>query len=179
VFTNDQFRPTGTRTISPADADIIRQNGLAVVDCSWAALDQVPFAKLPKGGERLLPFLVAGNTVNYGRPYKLNCAEALAAGLWICGLKEDAELVMSHFSYGEEFLRLNEELLEAYSQCKDGDEVIQAQNKYLAEAGAPAESSCDEEAHSSEEESHDSEQDDDEQEEEVLLDALGNMIIKN
>lgn len=166
----------GTRTISPADADIIKQNGLAVVDCSWAALDQVPFAKLPKGGERLLPFLVAGNTVNYGRPYKLNCAEALAAGLWICGLKEDAELVMSHFSYGEEFLRLNEELLDAYSKCKDGDEVIQAQNRYLAQSEASAESSSDD---SSENESDSEHDDSEEEEEEVLLDALGNMIIKN
>lgn len=123
--------PSGTRVISPADASILRDCGLAVVDCSWAQLDAVPFARLPRGNERLLPYLTAANTVNYGRPYKLNCAEALAAGLYICGFREDAQFVMSKFGYGEEFLRLNEELLEIYTTCKDGTEIIRKQNEWL------------------------------------------------
>jgi pre-rRNA-processing protein TSR3 len=123
--------PSGTRVISPADKDIVRQGGLAVVDCSWAELDKVPFAKLPKGNERLLPFLVAANTVNYGKPYKLNCAEALIAGLLICGFRADAEKIMSKFSYGDEFYRLNEALWDIYAGCEDGEQVLKAQNEYL------------------------------------------------
>lgn len=123
--------PSGTRVISPADKEIIKQGGLAVVDCSWAELDKVPFAKLPKGNERLLPFLVAANTVNYGKPYKLNCAEALIAGLLICGYTDDAQKLMDKFSYGEEFYRLNEALWEIYSACEDGEQVLKAQNQYL------------------------------------------------
>jgi pre-rRNA-processing protein TSR3 len=122
--------PSAVRTLSPADTAQI-SSGLAVVDCSWAQLETVPFGKLPRGGERLLPYLVAANTVNYGRPWKLNCAEALAAGLWICGRISDARLVMSKFSYGEEFLRLNKELLEIYAACKDSADVIKKQNEYL------------------------------------------------
>lgn len=123
--------PSGTRVISPADREIVQQGGLAVVDCSWAELDKVPFSKLPRGNERLLPFLVAANTVNYGKPYKLNCAEALIAGLLICGFPEDARKIMAKFSYGDEFYRLNEGLWDAYAACKDGEEVLKVQQSYL------------------------------------------------
>lgn len=133
---NQKFRgiiltPSGTRVVSPADREVMTQAGLAVVDCSWAELEKVPFNKLPKGNERLLPFLVAANTVNYGKPYKLNCAEAFIAGLLICGLKEDAQAIMSKFSYGDEFYRLNSELFDLYAQCSNGEEVLTVQNAYL------------------------------------------------
>ncbi len=133
---NHKFRgiiltPNGTRVISPADREVMTQAGLAVVDCSWAELEKVPFNKLPKGNERLLPFLVAANTVNYGKPYKLNCAEAFIAGLLICGLHDDAQAIMSKFSYGDEFYRLNAELFELYAKCSNGEEIISVQNAYL------------------------------------------------
>lgn len=130
-FSGIILTPTGQRTISAADKDIIKQGGLAVVDCSWAQLEQVPFQRLPKGNECLLPFLVAANSVNYGKPYKLNCAEALAAGLYITGSIEDAKLVMSKFSYGEEFIRLNKELLDLYINGKNSDDIIRIQDEWL------------------------------------------------
>lgn len=127
----------------------------------------------------VVPYLVAANTVNYGRPYKLNCAEALAAGLWICGFPDDAHLVMSKFGYGEEFLRLNADLLEAYAACKDGMEVIEVQNRFL-EGAQHSESETGESDLSSTASSleDDYSTEEEEEEEEQLVDALGNLIVK-
>jgi pre-rRNA-processing protein TSR3 len=123
--------PVGTRTVSPADRDIVAKDGVCVVDCSWAELAAVPFAKLKCSHPRLLPFLVAANPVNYGKPCKLNCAEAYAAALYIAGYPDDAALCMSKFKWGQGFLDLNEELLTMYAACKDGAEVIEVQNAVL------------------------------------------------
>ena len=46
-------RPIATTVVSPADRDIVAKNGLAVVECSWARLDDVPFAKIASPHERL------------------------------------------------------------------------------------------------------------------------------
>jgi pre-rRNA-processing protein TSR3 len=48
-----QHRPRGTQLLSPSDRDIILKGGLAVVECSWARLDEVPFGKIASPHERL------------------------------------------------------------------------------------------------------------------------------
>ena len=83
------------------------------------------------GHHRLLPFLVAANTVNYGKPSKLSCAEAAAATLYICGFVDAAKAVLDEFGWGREFIRLNLELLELYRNCADADEVVKRQNEWL------------------------------------------------
>eukprot|EP01134_Creolimax_fragrantissima_P000342 CFRG0342T1 len=124
--------PVGVATVSPADRDImINGGGVAVVDCSWAQLSSVKFDKIRSPHERLLPYLVAANQVNYGKPCKLNCAEALAACLYICGEPEAADLLMSKFGWGPAFIEINREILDLYSECKDGEEVLQVQKEWL------------------------------------------------
>ncbi|EFJ49150.1 hypothetical protein VOLCADRAFT_32707, partial [Volvox carteri f. nagariensis] len=123
--------PAGQRSVSPEDAALIRSRGLAVVDCSWNRLDDVPFGRIKGAAPRLLPFLVAANPVNYGRPCKLSCAEAFAAALFICGLREEAVAVLSRFKWGHSFFSTNAELLARYGTCATAAAVIAAQNDYL------------------------------------------------
>lgn len=126
--------PNGSESVSPADADILDEHGLSVIDCSWARLAEIPFSQMRSGHHRLLPFLVAANTVNYGKPSKLSCAEAAAATLYICGKVDAAKVILKEFGWGLEFIKLNKELLELYRTSKDAAEVIQRQNEWLAKA---------------------------------------------
>ncbi|KAJ3319954.1 ribosome biogenesis protein tsr3 [Boothiomyces sp. JEL0866] len=125
--------PKGEFSVSPADRDIVIQHGIAVVDCSWARIDEVPFAKIRSPHERLLPYLVAANPVNYGKPYKLNCVEALAACCFITGLDEAGHALLSQFGWGHAFYEINSELFRLYSQCSDSASVVNVQNQYIAD----------------------------------------------
>jgi pre-rRNA-processing protein TSR3 len=106
-FPGVALTPSATDCISPGDYHLIHADGLCVVDCSWNRLDDVPWKKLHSAAPRLLPWMVAANPVNYGKPCKLNCAEALSAGLYISGYREAAELLMNKFKWGHGFITLN------------------------------------------------------------------------
>ncbi|CAH0626899.1 unnamed protein product [Chrysodeixis includens] len=123
--------PVGTQCVSPNDKDIIEKFGLAVIDCSWAKIDETPFGRMKSPHPRLLPFLVAANPINYGKPYQLSCVEALAAAMVITGHKKEAQFYLSKFSWGHSFLELNSEALELYAACTDSKSVLEAQEKYL------------------------------------------------
>lgn len=123
--------PVGKYIVSPEDRPIVAHLGVAVVDCSWAKLDDVPFNKIRGPYERLLPLLYAANPVNYGKPWKLTCAEAIAAALYICGMQKEARYVMSKFKWGDGFFGINEKLLNLYASCKTSDEILTMQNKCL------------------------------------------------
>lgn len=123
--------PNAKAVVSPADRELLEQHGAAVVECSWARVQEVPWGKIGGKCERLLPYLVAANSVNYGRPWRLNCAEALAATFFICGHEDWAHEVLTHFSYGEPFLEINSQLLKRYAACANAEEVKKAEAAWL------------------------------------------------
>ncbi len=101
------------------------------MECSWVRIKEVPWTKIGGKCQRLLPYLVAANPVNYGRPWRLNCVEALAACFYICGHPDWATEVVQHFSYGQPFLDINSQLLRRYAACQNEDEIKRAEETWL------------------------------------------------
>lgn len=124
--------PNASQTLSPADSDIIRENGVAVVECSWARLDEVPFGKLKSPHERLLPYMIATNPVNYGKPMKLNCVEALAAAFYVCSMPAQGRMLLSKFGWGPHFPQINSRWIRAYRGCHTSPEVDELARRMVA-----------------------------------------------
>lgn len=80
----------------------------------------------------LVPYLIAANTVNYGKPWRLNCVEALAACFYICGHEDWAKDVLKNFRYGEAFLEINSQLLKRYAACQTEEDVKRTEEEWLA-----------------------------------------------
>ncbi|KAJ5257088.1 Ribosome biogenesis protein TSR3 [Penicillium angulare] len=124
--------PNAKKVISPADKELMEQHGAAVVECSWVRVKEVPWSRIGGKCERLLPYLIAANTVNYGKPWRLNCVEALAACFCICGHEEWAQEILKNFSYGQAFLDINSELLKRYASCSTEEDVKRTEEEWLA-----------------------------------------------
>jgi pre-rRNA-processing protein TSR3 len=118
--------PTAEQALSPADRFV---KSITALDCSWEVLDtgQVASWRI----RRALPFLVAANPVNFGRPCKLSSVEALAAALFILGERVQAEAILSKVNWGIRFLEVNEEPLALYAKARDSTEVVAIQALYL------------------------------------------------
>ncbi|GAA5970978.1 hypothetical protein JCM11641_004531 [Rhodosporidiobolus odoratus] len=125
--------PKGTQVVCPADKEIVENAGVAVVECSWARLEEIPFHKIKSPHERLLPYLVAANPVNYGKPYKLTCVEAIAAALYITGFDAQAEVLLSKFSWGHSFWEVNGPIIERYRTCSTPESVLEMQEAMILE----------------------------------------------
>ncbi|PKI82379.1 ribosome biogenesis protein tsr3 [Malassezia vespertilionis] len=128
--------PRATKVLSPADAGIVHEHGVAVVECSWARLDEIPFGKIKSPHERLLPRLMATNPVNYGKPFKLNCVEAIAAAFYICGARPLGDQLLSKFAWGENFPALNLGYLARYRRCADAEQIADAADRFAADEEA-------------------------------------------
>ena len=123
--------PYSPKALSIEDKETIMNKGLVGLDCSWKRLDKAPFIIKTGKTSRSLPFLIAANPTNYGKPCILSTAEAIAASFYIIGFKDIAIDIMSQFKWGPHFLTLNEELLEAYYKAKNSLEVVKIQNEYI------------------------------------------------
>lgn len=124
--------PFTSKALSPEDQSMVDQYGIVAIDGSWNQIDSIR-RFFDRGNPRALPFLIAANPVNYGRPTKLNCVEALSAAAWILGDRDLAYSLMEPFRWGTAFFDINYERLEAYAACSDSTQVIEVQAAFLDE----------------------------------------------
>jgi len=99
------LNPFSSTKLSKNDKEIVKQYGLVVIDCSWNRI--LNLKKIPLNNSRKLPSLIAANPVNYGKWEKLSSVEAIAAALYIIGFKEYGDFLLSKFSWGMQFKKIN------------------------------------------------------------------------
>jgi len=115
-----------TSKIRLSRADNIYKNILAM-DVSWENINNYMFRD---ENTRSLPYLLAANPVNYGKPFKLSTVEALAASYYIMGFKDISIKLLEKFSWGLNFIKLNENPLEDYSRARNSDEIYVIESQY-------------------------------------------------
>jgi pre-rRNA-processing protein TSR3 len=125
------LNPFSEKSLSPEDVRIARDHGLVALDCSWKTAEQTFMALEKTSMSRALPFLLAANPVNYGKPFQLSTVEAFAAALYILGEVAYAEEILGIYTWGHRFLELNQEPLEDYRGAKDSSEVIRIMKRYI------------------------------------------------
>ena len=103
---------------------------LVAVDCSWRHRERV-FNALKARRRRRLPYLLAGNPVNYGRPYELTTAEALAAAVYLLGEPQRAQELLDKFKWGPAFLSLNATPLREYASADNVNDVLASERAYI------------------------------------------------
>ncbi len=126
------LNPMAEKALSPEDRERGRHHGILVLDLSWASIERLP--TMPKHtAQRALPYMLAANPVNWGKPMKLSSVEALAASLYILGERKQAETILSKFSWGMNFITLNQEPLDRYAGASSSAEVVEIQSDYVPE----------------------------------------------
>jgi len=125
------LNPFADKSLSREDKKISEKNGILAVDCSWKNAEN-SFDFLDKRCvSRALPFLVASNPVNYGKPFKLTTLEAFSATLYILGEIENAKEILKIYKWGPHFLELNKAPLEDYRKAKNSLEIVAAMHNYI------------------------------------------------
>ncbi len=125
------LNPLAEKSLSKEDLNIAKKGGILALDCSWKNVDK-SFEYLDKKNySRALPFLLAANPVNYGKPFKLTTLEAFSASLYILGEVEHAVELLRLYTWGEQFLNLNREPLEEYREAENSSEIIRIMRQYI------------------------------------------------
>jgi len=123
--------PFAEKSISQEDRPIVLQHGLVALDCSWKTAERTFQSLELRLVPRALPFLLAANPVNYGKPYQLSTLEAFAAALYIVGEVAHAKEIVRIYTWGHRFLELNKEPLEEYRGAQTSAEVVQIMKRYI------------------------------------------------
>jgi len=125
------LEPTSTIPLAPID----KYYNILVIDRSWKKFFEKRNNPIFLGNimYRRLPFLIAANPINYGKPYILSSVEAIAASLIISGCKERAIAILRNFKWGEEFIKINKKYFEKYTQARSHEEVKRIEENLLRE----------------------------------------------
>jgi rRNA small subunit aminocarboxypropyltransferase len=123
--------PFAEKAVSPEDVPAAERVGITALDCSWETAESAFGHARRRTEARALPYLVAANPVNYGKPTKLSTLEALVAALYIYGARDQAESLTGAYNWAPGFLELNREPLEAYAACRTSGEVVEAMRAFV------------------------------------------------
>jgi pre-rRNA-processing protein TSR3 len=123
--------PFAEKAVSSEDVEAAAASGLAALDCSWETAEGAFAHARRRTLPRALPYLVAANPVNFGKPSRLSTLEALAAALYIYGEMDQARALLGAYNWGVRFLEVNQEPLEAYRACRTSGEVVAAMREFL------------------------------------------------
>jgi pre-rRNA-processing protein TSR3 len=116
--------PRDAILLNPFAEKSLSKEDLKIAEKSFDFLDK-------RCGSRALPFVVAANPVNYGKPFKLTTLEAFATAVYILGDTEKAEGMLNLYKWGPSFLTLNKEPLEDYRNAKNSSEIIEIMKQYM------------------------------------------------
>ncbi len=125
------LNPFAKKSISTEDVCIAKQNGILALDCSWKNAEKSFDFLNKRNFSRAIPFVVASNPVNYGKPFKLTTLEAFASALYILNEVDQAKNILNIYKWAPHFLELNKEPLEDYRKAKSSAEVIKKMNEYI------------------------------------------------
>jgi len=125
------LNPFAEKCFSPEDIELCSKYGIIALDCSWKTAEKTFHTLESTMSSRALPFLLAANPVNYGKPFQLSTLEALAAALYIIGETKHAQEILGIYTWGCRFLELNKEPLEEYRKAQNSAEVIRFMNQYI------------------------------------------------
>ena len=120
-----------------AHAQNLKDSGVDVVvglrkgSGSWKKAEELLFKLKNRGKSRALPYLVAANPTNFGKPFKLSTVEAFASALYIMGNEDQAQRILGKFKWGPHFLQMNKQPLDEYFQAASSLEVVEAQKEFL------------------------------------------------
>ncbi len=116
------LNPFAKTYLKQRDRFAVEQWGLVAIDVSWKrGIERLK--RLRRGEQRALPLLIATNPVNYGKPFRLSTAEAIAAALYITGFDDEALRILQVFKWGPHFLNLNANLLNKYRKAFEDIEI--------------------------------------------------------
>jgi len=128
------LEPLCGKVLGPEDREVFEQHGALVgLDCSWAQIEEsvAHVMRRTRLQPRMLPLLLAANPVNWGKPGKLSTIEALAASLYLMGRVDQSKELLSKFRWGERFIELNKEPLEAYAAATSSAELVSLQFEFF------------------------------------------------
>ena len=121
------LNPFADHTLLNSDKKSIRS--ITGIDCSWNFADQT-FVKKFEGISRKLPYLLAGNSVNFSKLGKLTTVEAIAASLYLLGFENQSTELLGKFKWGHTFLDLNKNLLNDYQNATSEGQIQNIAKEY-------------------------------------------------